>query len=336
MKRLPLIAFLACLFSGVASPILGDGASSFDQSSWATNPPPSSAVGEGANMTGGAANAVVYTNGSTNLTTSSAFTFDGTNLTVPGSVNASAWNVGGSTNTSGYTVRNSSGIQAQFDVGGSDASTTTWRNALLIRHSSDTIHFLLKGSATPAATMLMGTSQLALGINTTAPASPLHVVGDNAIGTLTLDNGAGATNPFLIRIRQGGSSTGLIYSAVGANNFLSGSAVNDFGFLTPSTSTKMHLGAGQSIASAPNMTITTSGTSPRVGIGTTSPTEMLDMAGLARVWNRTTAQIDAITPGGPGSLVFNTTLAQLCVSTGTGAGAFIVLNTGSATSSACR
>lgn len=77
----------------------------------------------------------------------------------------------------------------------------------------------------------------------------------------------------------------------------------------------------------------------RIGIGVTSPTVKLDVAGDVRVdgfiysSRRTTAQLDAATASQTGGLVYNTTITRLCISTGTGAGAFVRVDD---STTACR
>lgn len=50
--------------------------------------------------------------------------------------------------------------------------------------------------------------------------------------------------------------------------------------------------------------------------------QLVTVAALVQLWPRTSAQIDLITPTAAGQLVYNSTLAEVCVSTGIGAGAF--------------
>lgn len=62
------------------------------------------------------------------------------------------------------------------------------------------------------------------------------------------------------------------------------------------------------------------GTNGGVSIGTAT---FNDAGNLFYPNRRTTTQINAITPAGAGGMVYNSTLNELCVSTGTGLGAFV-------------
>lgn len=67
-----------------------------------------------------------------------------------------------------------------------------------------------------------------------------------------------------------------------------------------------------------------------VGIGIDTPVEKLDVVGGIGTYSRTVAQLAAITPGKAGTIYSCSNCStpySICVSTGTGTGAFVLLNT---------
>ena len=66
-------------------------------------------------------------------------------------------------------------------------------------------------------------------------------------------------------------------------------------------------------------------TGGKVGVGTASPSAMLDVSGTIGAWSRTMAQINALVPTAVGQIVFcnNCTVTNLCVSTGTAVAQFL-------------
>lgn len=141
-----------------------------------------------------------------------------------------------------------------------------------------------------------------LGIGLTNPTFPVQMVSDNATANMVLDNGASGTNPTVFRIRTNGTTRLTMGAAMGNNNYILGVTTGDAFALTPTTSTKLHLAAGQSIGTVSNLTIMTSGTSPRVGIATTNPGYTLDVNGAMNVTSIRfpdgTVQVTSATVGG--------------------------------------
>ena len=167
-------------------------------------------------------------------------------------------------------------------------------------------------------------------------------IGDN----LMLPNGTLAL-PSLNAINDG--NTGLRFPAAdtisliaGANeNFVvTATSVSAIGQFTV-TSTATFAASNASAATAPQITF--SGDTNAGLASTAADTLVLVTAGAAAVtidddgllgpYSRTTAQIDAITPNAAGRQVYNSTLAETCVSTGTALAAFGLIR---APTTACR
>lgn len=105
-----------------------------------------------------------------------------------------------------------------------------------------------------------------VGIGTTNPSNKLHVSSTTSGDGISIDNTA---NPAL-NLRASGTVRGYLGVATAANAWTSGSAINDLVLRAESSSIHFANNGG----ALPTMTLLTSG---NVGIGTTAPTQRLDL-----------------------------------------------------------
>ena len=111
-----------------------------------------------------------------------------------------------------------------------------------------------------------------VGIGTTSPGTKLHVYATGSGDGITAD---GTTNPSL-RLHSNGVTKGLISAVTATNGVIFGSAVDDITFRTQGGNMLFSTNSGASAA----MNITSAG---NVGIGTTSPSNLLHLSGSATI-----------------------------------------------------
>ncbi len=243
-------------------------------------------------LSAGTANGVTYLNGSKVLTSGAALTFDGANLGVGTSApnySLTAYKAGA---TDAY-------LQVVNGATGSGAG-----NGLLLGVDSSANGVINYQGATNLYTYVGGTLRTALnstglGIGTASPTAKLDVVGTAAIsGSVTLSGGTANGVAYLNGSKVLTSGTALTFD--GTNLVTTGSlyianAQYLYGKTSAATSTRMlginganDLYFGSVDAAVGNIIFTNNGeqmrlTSTGLGIGTSSPTEKLDVGGASPV-----------------------------------------------------
>ena len=238
-------------------------------------------------FSGGTANGVAYLNGSKVLTTGSALSFDGNANFSTGGANPATYNTLNINNTSssGYS-------RILFNIGASGATgvgSIKYAPGIFFAIGTDS-----DSSSTPMTFNLNGSEQMrltstGLGIGTSSPASKLHV---NA-----------ASGAVFAQISSGVNDLYLGYDSVS-------------GMQTMQSDTGIYFATGASFTE--RMRLDSSG---NLGIGTASPSAsaILDAQSTTkgvRMPNMTTTQKNAIASPAAGLMVFDTTLAKLCVYSG--------------------
>jgi hypothetical protein len=207
----------------------------------------STIVGGNFNLSGGTANGVTYLNGSKNLTTGSALTFNGSGLGIGTSAVAGVSLLDVETGSGRIQLRsgaNTGGTGSGTGI----ASINSAGNAIIDLNYRATNHAWVVNSSEA-----MRLTSTGLGIGTTSPSAPLDVVSDgSAVG---------------LRVRGRASDNfGLIQ--FGSNN-----AVSDYAYIGSPSANQIAIYTN---GFTERMRITSAGD---VGIGTTSPTVKLDVNG---------------------------------------------------------
>lgn len=253
----------------------------------------------------GTANGVSYLNGSKVLTTGSVLVFDGTNLGIGTSTPATKLDVS-YTAAAGNIVH----IAGANNVNGYIGAHASDNGGLYINSNQANQDLRFRTQNTDRATI-------------------------DASGNLGLGVTPSAWGPSTLRAMQFGPS-GALFSSTVANAYISSNTYYDgtnFRYINtqPATSYAQNNGvgnhvwytapsgtAGNAITFTQAMTLDASG---NLGIGTTSPnaSAILDAQSTTkgvRMPNMTTTQKNAISSPAAGLMVFDTTLAKLCVYSG--------------------
>jgi hypothetical protein len=243
-------------------------------------------------LSGGTANGVAYLNGSKVLTTGSALTFDGTNFGVP----TGNLRIGTSASSGPYQI---------FYNASNDAYGTLQMTSTGFQMSAD---FSATGGYKPLLFYTNGSEQMrltstGLGIGTSSPAYKLDVQTSSGNAVVNVYQTASSGSSIASSILRT-AGTGPSWWQIDTGNTASGlnGAIRWF----------------DNFAAAERMRIDSSG---NVGIGTSSPnaSAILDAQSTTkgvRMPNMTTTQKNAISSPAAGLMVFDTTLAKLCVYTG--------------------
>ena len=279
-------------------------------------------------------NGILYANSTTTLTTSTAFTWDGTALTVDGnltftgaqtiatSTGALTINTGSATSlilqTNGTTrwsitstgILESNGAQTiQTSTGQLDIKTGGAGAIVLTPNAGSNVSVVLSTAGDFIVNtnhLYVDTSAGNVGIGTTAPGGKLEVSqGSVAVGIRTIASNGSGVNPTLQLQRSDGYSTGRIEWLDNTN------AVNWRMSTHDDVANAFAIKEGTTAAST-RLIILTGG---NVGIGTTTPTTstLLDLSsttGALLVPRMTTIQRDTLTATN-GMIIYNTTTATM-------------------------
>jgi len=283
----------------------------------------------GTNLTSFTANGVVYASSSSALATGSALTFDGTNLGIGTSSPAYSLEVSKSQDAvTNIAVTNaSSGTAAQtrlrLNNGGSNFGTISHTGASFTTSGifrADGTY--LYGNGTGGLTLTTGAVQPIYFAINNSEAMRLDTSGNLGLG-VTPSASSGGGNFNLSGDILGGSAVtlgtnwyfngGFKYKATGTASRFYLDSSGAFSWYTAPSGT-----AGNAITFTQAMTLDASG---NLGIGTTSPSAsaILDAQSTTkgvRMPNMTTTQKNAISSPAAGLMVFDTTLAKLCVYSG--------------------
>jgi len=264
----------------------------------------------GTGLTSFTANGVVYASSSSALATGSALVFDGTNLGVgtssPSSYGKLAVQTDGGTGTAiaAYSPSTTNGAKLRlFD----NYSYAAIEGIPVTATASTDLSFVAGGSS-----KMRLDSSGNLGIGTSSPAQKLSIQGATFVGASFNGQAIGDVSAERIRIgyKNGTPDTGLVPAQIIADTALLQFASRD----TAAGAITFATGSGI----PERMRLDGSG---NLGIGTASPnaSAILDAQSTTkgvRMPNMTTTQKNAISSPAAGLMVFDTTLAKLCVYSG--------------------
>ena len=241
-------------------------------------------------ISGGTANGVGYLNGSKVLTTGSGLVFDGTNLGIG---TATPNNYSGYKTLTINGTATTGGGEIDFSDGGTTRGSVFSTNTgfTISSYSSVPLLFALNGSEQ------MRLTSTGLGIGTSSPATKLHVTA-GAAGVQALFSYSSGTPTIAI-----GNSATNYNTQIGYN------VTSEYGYIQATAAT----GVADDIVINPN--------GGNLGVGTVSPnaSAIIDAQSTTkgvRFPNMTGTQKNAISSPPAGLVVFDTTLAKLCVYSG--------------------
>ena len=259
----------------------------------------------GVTLSTGTANGVAYLNGSKVVTTGSALTFDGTNFATTGNATLGGGskatdtqlNFSADTGTQRIYIERGSRSLVFYDV---TSAIETYRIAGISGAQTWTV----------GGTRTMDLTSTGLGIGTSSPAYKLDVLGSFA----RVYSNSSTTQAVIATGRTQTFGDSQFGTAGTAGDIVSGSASGDTGINANGASLRILFG----INGTQKAILDSSGS---LGIGTSSPaaSAILDAQSTTkgvRMPNMTTTQKNAIASPAAGLIVFDTTLAKLCVYSG--------------------
>jgi len=250
---------------------------------------------QAAPLSAGTANGVTYLNASKVLTSGSALTFNGTHLSVPTGGVESGGAAAGS-----FTAYNTDAVNAQRIIV-SMSGTNAVLNATRASGTQPQMLFSIDGSEQ------MRLTSTGLGIGTSSPGTKLDVSGNAVL--------SGVSGYKYLYFNGAAENSSSRFAKIGKNY---------------DSTFELGIWASTAVAGNPSPTVfyrdqTTESmrldSSGNLGIGTTSPSAsaILDAQSTTkgvRMPNMTTTQKNAIASPAAGLMVFDTTLAKLCVYSG--------------------
>ena len=257
-------------------------------------------------ISGGTANGVQYLNGSKAVTTGTALVFDGTNLGIGTSSPSYKLDVYSASSAGVVLFRAGSGQNSFLSVIGNGNSFLT-SSFDMIQDTLNQAQLVQRANA-PMLFFTNNTEQMRItaagnvGIGTSSPANKLEVSSANNIIYSTGTAGFGS-----FYARGSGTNNSYIFMGNATSGEQGRITVEDGGAIT----------FANTASATERMRISSNG---NVGIGATAnASAILDAQSTTkgvRMPNMTTTQKNAITSPAAGLMVFDTTLAKLCVYSG--------------------
>ena len=188
-------------------------------------------------------------------------------------------------------------------------------NQMYIRNGGSNAAAIQFGHGTVGGNILMSlASDGKLGVGTTSPSAKLQVSNSGSNADILVKNTSGNDAKILLEETSGSTQNGSIVFNQGGNNTLTIAT----GYQSSGDLNRINL------APAGNVGLTVRGgtgsNNGNVGIGTTTPTALLDVSSTTKgvlLPRMTTTQVNAISSPANGLTVYNTTLNTLCFYNGT-------------------